>query len=137
MPRYEWDDSFSVNVKEIDHQHKSWLSIINDLHETLIKGDIKKLDKATENSLDAMQEYALTHFAYEERYMEEIGYPELSEHKKRHREFFSRIQQYNADIKSGKLILSTGLMKTLINWLRGHILEEDKKYTLHNSNCLE
>lgn len=133
MPRFEWNDGFSVNVEELDHQHKKWISIINDLHEILISGNVSVLQKATEDSLDAMLEYALMHFAYEERYMEKIGYPGLLQHREKHLEFKSTMLGYYTDIKSGTLILSTKLMKTLINWLKNHILEEDKQYAQYNS----
>ena len=35
MALINWDDSFSVNVAEIDQQHQTLVSMINDLNESI------------------------------------------------------------------------------------------------------
>jgi hemerythrin len=35
MPIIEWADALSVNVKEIDDQHKRLIDLINNLHDAM------------------------------------------------------------------------------------------------------
>ena len=127
MPKIVWEEKFSVGVKEIDEQHKKWISIINDLHDSLISG--QGFDEITGKSLKAMADYAAYHFAFEEDHMKSIGYPDLEEHRKIHRNFMERIHQYQQDDESGKIVLNTEIMKVLMDWLTNHILTIDQKYT--------
>ncbi len=126
MPHIVWDDSFSVHVKEIDEQHKKWIGIINDLHDSLIKGE--GFEEITGKSLRAMEEYGIFHFSFEEQYMAEIGYSDLASHKHEHDEFLKKISQYVQDEAAGKLILNTEIMKMLKGWLVNHILQCDMLY---------
>ena len=67
MPRIEWEESFSVNNNEIDDQHKKWIAIINELHDSMMKGDISL--STTLNVMKSMKEYVKYHFEYDEEYM--------------------------------------------------------------------
>lgn len=133
MPRIEWDHSFSVNNDEIDKQHKKWIAIINDLHDSLIKGNINEIDYSAMEAMKSMREYVKDHFTYEEDYMKSINYPDLAKHQNIHSKFYVQISEYYDDLKSGKLVLNTRIMKILMNWLKDHILNEDKKYNIFAS----
>ena len=36
MSLIEWTEKFSVDIDEIDKQHKKWISIVNDLHDSIM-----------------------------------------------------------------------------------------------------
>ena len=129
MSKISWNDSFSVKNDEIDAQHKRWIVMINDLHDVLLQDSFDNLQKITMQTLDAMNEYVRYHFSAEEKYMQKIGYPGLSSHKKIHEQFYLRIVTLHGDIQAGKLVLNTEIMKTLTAWLQEHILNEDMKYS--------
>ena len=126
MPRIEWEESFSVNNDEIDDQHKKWIAIINELHDSMMKGDISL--STTLNVMKSMKEYVKYHFEYEEEYMRKINYPGFAEHQGLHGKFYVLINQYYNDIHSGKMVLNGEIMSILVNWLKDHILHTDKKY---------
>ncbi len=132
MSKIEWDDSFSVNNIEIDDQHKRWIEIFNEMHESLITGN--NTTRQTSEILKAMHEYTLKHFSFEEEYMRIIGYPHAIEHHRLHKDFDNRIFAYNKDIQEGKIVLSTYIIKLIKNWLLDHILIEDKKYAAYAEN---
>lgn len=127
MPEITWDETFSVKVEELDAQHKKWIGIMNQLHNCLMKPD--GLHEITVKTLDAMVEYGIFHFSFEEDYLRQIGYPNLAAHKKEHDLFLNKIMQYRDAERAGKLVLNTEIMKILQNWLQEHILREDKKYS--------
>jgi len=62
MAYIDWQDDFSVNVKEIDEQHKMLIEMINSLHEAMLANKARDLQKQTVNR---MADYAIKHFALE------------------------------------------------------------------------
>lgn len=128
MSTIEWEDSFSVNNPEIDEQHKKWFAIYNDLHESFSKGDTDEYSAISAGALEKMQDYSRDHFGFEEAYMRKIGYPDIVAHRRAHRDFDTQIYEYNRDIREGRLVLNTMLIKIIRNWLLDHVLGEDKKY---------
>lgn len=130
MPRITWSDEFSVSNQEIDEQHKKWLEIINELHDTLMQGKPEDLSQITGKTFKAMEDYVKIHFSSEEEIMRKIKYPGLPEHKVIHEKFMARIVRYRKDFESGNMVLNSDIMKILTNWLQDHILNEDKKIGL-------
>jgi len=114
----------------LDEQHKQWINIYNELHEKMISYQRDNSISMAPDALQSMQEYAKYHFTAEEEYMDKIGYPDFAMHRRLHKDFDSNIFQYNQDIRDGKLVLSSEIMKELKNWLLKHILIEDRKYCL-------
>ena len=127
MALIQWDDSFSIGVEKIDAQHKTWISTINDLHDALTEKKSDNLTEKTNNAIDAMWEYTRFHFKTEEAYMKSINYPDLPRHQAIHDKFSLDVLKIHNDVKDGKMVLSTTVMKMLTNWLQEHILKEDKK----------
>ena len=84
-----------------------------------------------ENVINELISYTGTHFADEEKLLNEINFPDLDEHKKLHSFFTHRIEQFRKDYSSGDLELSTHIMEFLWGWLLEHILMADKKYGEH------
>lgn len=128
MPRIEWDNSYSVQNDEIDAQHKKWFEMFNDLHETLLSREPKDYNSITENALQSMKDYALNHFGFEEEYMRSINYPDLEHHQAIHKQFAQKIDEYQNNFRAGRLLLNSEIIQVMKDWLRSHILEEDKKY---------
>ena len=130
MSKIKWDDTFSVNNAELDAQHKKWLDIINDLHDSLIKDEAGDYRETAEESVKAMKDYVRFHFDEEEKYMRNINYPDLSSHKEIHAKFYDQTKCLYNDVMEGKLVFNTEIMNALTNWLQDHILNEDKKYSM-------
>ena len=129
MALIDWIEKFSVNVDEIDEQHKKWIGIINELDDALTKG---KGRTVLGKIFQEMVEYINFHFSEEEKLLREIDYAHYNEHKLIHDRFKQKIAKLEMDFESGELILGTQVMSILKNWLEDHILIEDKKY----STCL-
>lgn len=129
MALIKWDESFSVGNTEIDEQHKKWIAIYNNMHEGLTGGGSSNLANLAANSLEEMHDYAKNHFQFEEEYLKRINYPELVDHRRLHRDFENKIYNYTREIRDGKILLNTSIIKMIRNWLVEHILQEDKKYS--------
>ncbi|MDD5492479.1 MAG: bacteriohemerythrin [bacterium] len=125
MPFIEWDEKYSVNVKEIDDQHKELFQIINDLDDAVSGG---KAQDIIETTVHKMINYAKTHFATEEKYMTKFNYHDLPEHKTEHDKFNIKVLEMNGRLKTGVYIMSTEISRFIKDWLTHHILVTDKKY---------
>ncbi len=126
MALIEWDDSLSVNVKEIDAQHQKLVMAINELNEEMRLG---KGQDALNKILKDLISYAATHFKTEETYFNKYGYPDTERHKKEHTDFVAKVSDVKERLENGKLFLSLEVMKFLSGWLRNHIKQADKKYS--------
>ncbi len=134
MSFLNWTDEMSVNVKEIDNQHKKMIKIINKLYNAMEK---RKPRDVLENVLDELIEYADIHFGTEEKYFEKFGYTKKKEHRKEHKDFVVKVLDFRKGYREGRLLLSADIMEFLKDWLKTHIMGSDKKYSkLFNKNGL-
>lgn len=127
MPLMEWDESFSVNVVEIDGQHKVLVGMLNDLHDAMRQGKGKEILADVLRKLTA---YAGYHFATEEKYMTQYGYPGYQLHKREHEKFVEKVKKFQDDFNAGKVLLTNEVMNFLKDWLVNHIKGTDKKMGL-------
>jgi hemerythrin len=125
MPLIKWNDSFSVNIVEIDLQHQKLVSLINELNNAMLQGMGKA---ALTNILNELVAYTVNHFSIEEKYFAQYQYPNSDSHKKEHLVFVEKVASFKKDFDSGKLGLSIEVMNFLSNWLQTHIKGSDKKY---------
>lgn len=125
MALMTWDDKFSVNVKEIDNQHKRLVEMLNELHSAMSVGKGKD---ALGKVLQSLIDYAASHFATEEKYMTKFNFPGYAQHKTEHDKFVKQVLDFQAGFNSGKLALSTEVLQFLKDWLVKHIQGTDKKY---------
>jgi len=126
MSFMDWSDNLSVNIKELDEQHKKLLALINELHEAMKSGRGKEV---TEKTLGGLIQYVGTHFSTEERLMEKHSYPGFLAHKGEHAKLTKQATDIQSQFLQGKAVVNVELMNFLKSWLQNHILGTDKKYT--------
>ena len=126
MALINWNDSLSVNVAEIDQQHKRLVSLINELHDAMRQGKAKDVLGKIVNSLIS---YTSIHFKTEEKYFDQFGYPETDAHKKEHADFVEKVTEFKQGFEKGSLGISIEVMSFLSSWLKNHIKVTDKKYS--------
>lgn len=122
----EWSDDYLVGIGAIDHDNKVLFILVNRLHNE-IKGS--RGEDAVGEALDGLIEYMDTHFAREEQYMDECGYPERVQHAKKHRKFASAVHSlktlFDADPEQ---LSSSRILEFLKDWPVNHILKSDMDY---------
>jgi hemerythrin len=129
MPNVSWDETFSVGSPIIDRQHQKLIDLINNLHQVLMEEDrTGRLADAKARTIDALMEYGMQHFETEEEYMQEMNYPELDEHRKEHRIFIENLNRYRAELTTAYEVRTSQVMKIMTDWLRDHLLNQDRKY---------
>jgi len=126
MALINWNETYSVKVKEIDVQHKKLVNIINELHDKMKEGKGKEV---VEKLLAELLDYTVFHFSFEEKLLNINNYPEHKTHAKLHADLMEQVQVFRNKVKSGNSLLSLELMNFLKKWLVEHILDSDKKYS--------
>jgi len=121
---FQWKDTYSINHKEIDSEHKKLFVIALKALDTPKNGKKKYIRK----TLIELNKYMREHFRNEEKFMCSINYPGYEAHKRIHNEI---IEQINIIIKKIPTLLIEDFEKILIEymdiWLINHILTEDSK----------
>ena len=121
-----WDNGYSVNVQEIDKQHKVLIDIINKLHDAMKVGKGKEVVGETLNELVT---YTVFHFGHEEKLFSGNGYADANSHKAEHRKLIEQVQTLQNDFNNGKTLITMEIMHFLKDWLANHIMVTDKKYS--------
>ncbi|MDH4128104.1 MAG: bacteriohemerythrin [Spirochaetota bacterium] len=124
-PLFVWDNSFSVNIKEIDRQHRVLIDLINDLHSSMTRG---KGNLVLRDILESLEQYTIKHFSYEENLMKENKYSGYDDQSIQHHKFEEKIAKTKEDFASGKLAISNEVLEFLKDWLSKHIKVTDMKY---------
>ncbi len=135
MALFDWSDDLSVNVAEIDLEHKKLIAMINELNDAMRE---RKANEVLGKIIEGLLDYTLTHFAKEENYFEQFNYSSALDHKKEHTAFVEKVKDVQKGFEEGRLLLSLDIMNFLKDWLKNHIQGTDKKYTAHfNENGLK
>lgn len=127
MAKINWDESYSVNVKIIDSQHKKLFSLLAEL-EDLFARDREDF-AALEDIIFDLGAYVQFHFGEEEKYFAEFNYENAAAHKKQHQLYVDKIKEFRLSC----LEKDPGLFKKMLDfvedWIANHIKISDKKYS--------
>lgn len=135
MPIMSWKDDLSVNVAEIDTQHKKLIGLINDLFDAMSQ---KKSREILGSIINGLTDYTVTHFSFEETQFDKFKYAGTFSHKKEHKDFVDKVNGFRNKFNAGNLSLSIEIMQFLKDWLLNHITVIDKKYSrFFNDNGLK
>lgn len=123
IPKFEWKPSYSVGIKSIDQQHMELFRIVNKLAEA-ISG--KNAKGAAANTMHEMSMYIGQHFNFEEPLLEK--HPQFDQHQLEHLQFIETTLDFQDRFAHRDQKLHIDMLNFLINWLKTHILDMDKKY---------
>lgn len=119
------DEKYSVNIGDIDEQHKGLIGIINEVYRAKVENQSRK---TIAGILEKMADYTKTHFRAEEELMAEHGFSELEPHRKAHRFFVAKVVEFNRDFSINDDSIIESMLEFLKEWLLTHIMEMDKRY---------
>ena len=120
-----WKEQYRLGIVAIDVQHRALLDLTNKLHKAAMRAeDAADIDSAMEDLLN----YATFHFTFEERMMENCGYPFFEEHRKTHSELLDQLKGLLAYVADGQMELNERVMNFLQGWLTHHIVSSDRYY---------
>lgn len=122
---YEFTEDCMLHIDAIDEEHKRLFQMINEAFELVEKTE--DVTAIGQSLIANLKDYAATHLAHEEAYMESIHDPELPLQKTEHAAFAKTINEFKLDTTSprnAKRSLNE-LLTYLVHWLYHHILSSD------------
>ena len=133
---FEWTKDMSVGEATIDAQHERLLGQVNTLIDAMVFG---AASKEVAEAMHFFEQYIDEHLAYEEEYMEKLGFADIAEHKKKHDEFRAKYAAFKANLQGGHtsetmLVEIEGFLGW---WWVNHIGHEDKKYYLAGKKSVQ
>ena len=119
-----WDKTLSVEVEEIDEDHRILVNLFNILNHSVTEGDAPDYLEAV---LEELISCTVWHFRHEERLMLKYDYAGLAEHRAEHRELIKSAKELQQKfLKAGRIVVHEDI-EFLEHWLTEHILVADMK----------
>ncbi len=122
----QWSPECKTGFDEIDSQHRLLFAISNELLD--IENPVKQQDEV-KYLLHHLIDYVDKHFKTEEEYFSKHSYPGIKDHKERHIDISKQIRQVVTESKN-MTELKEHLDTMLDQWIRVHVLIEDKKFSV-------
>lgn len=124
MKELTWGRVLSVDIDEIDEDHKKLVAIFNTLGTALQQKESRVYIEAI---LEELINCTVWHFSHEERLMIRYQYPEYDVHKLEHAELIDSVRKLQQEILQSEESLSEDHVIFLERWLTEHILTLDMK----------
>jgi hemerythrin len=131
MLEFEWNDDFSVGVRQFDNHHQHLMSLINKTSAACLNN---RQAQNFEAIIGELIDYVVYHFAAEENLMKAHAYPGTGEHVNEHVQFTRRVLVFQRGLAKGSGEYTIDLVDLncfLVNWLTHHIMEVDRKYGVY------
>jgi len=119
-----WGDILSVEVDEIDEDHRKLVNIFNILNHSVTEGESPVYLAAV---LEELINCTVWHFSHEERLMLKYGYEEIEEHKADHQELIKSAKKLQQEILQADKPVADEDIEFLERWLTEHILTADMR----------
>jgi hemerythrin-like metal-binding protein len=121
----EWDDRYSVNIANIDENHKRFFDIIN---KAILVGQHRNRQEELAEALSEVIQHASRHFIIEEICMIKFAHPEYESHREEHLNFTTKTIAYLERVVKGDPDVEDEIFMYLRPWLADHIQGVDRKY---------
>ncbi len=117
----EWKDEYSVQVPEIDREHRILLDYVTGVEDAFQSGSPPVLD-----AIGRLLSFAVTHFTFEETVMRIQGYRDLDAHFTGHQQFLDKLRALEEQAREQRLPADAPSM--LRSWMERHFLADDRYY---------
>jgi hemerythrin len=119
-----WDKTMTTGVPLVDNEHEELFRQVAKLHEAMLAG---KGRNEIQKIMTFVGDYVVSHFAHEEKFMDDYRCPAAAANKAAHNQFIAKFKELQARFDSagasGSLTLE--IHDTLKNWLITHIRQID------------
>ena len=117
-----WDHTLSVQIQEIDEDHRRLVDLFNILNHAVAEEEAANYIEAI---VEELINCTVWHFSHEERLMLKYGFAGLGEHKSEHQELIESAKALQNRLLQEGATPSGEDIEFLEHWLTGHILGAD------------
>lgn len=128
---FAWNKEYSVDNEEIDNQHKKFFEIGEKVSNIIFANEASYRKEDVMSILYELKDYTRFHFSFEETLMKKYGYAHYETHKNEHNLFVEKIKKIEgSDTENLPEETIIELINFIFEWISGHILKSDKKYSV-------
>ena len=107
-----WHDDLRLGFAPMDATHEEFLALVDAL--------LAAPDAAIADALAAVHAHSLEHFAAEERWMDETGFPAAECHRNEHAAVLASMEGVGRKVAAGNVDAARRLAQALTEWFPGH-----------------
>ncbi|MCM8857789.1 MAG: bacteriohemerythrin [Candidatus Thiodiazotropha sp.] len=119
-----WSNTLSVEVDEIDEDHRRLVDLFNILNHAVADGESADYQEAV---LEELISCTVWHFKHEERLMLKYAYEELAAHKTEHQDLIESAKALQQQFLQADKRIANKDIEFLEHWLTEHILVADMR----------
>ena len=128
MKDLTWNSMLSVQVNEIDDDHRKLVDLFNMLNHAIADGEAANYIEAV---LEELISCTVWHFRHEERLMLKYQYTDFAEHKAEHQDLIESARRLQQKLVKEDIPPSDEDILFLEHWLTEHILTADMDLGRH------
>lgn len=122
----QWIQEWESGQPEIDVQHRMLVAMANEYFAVALNPRTKPDDAL--NMLASSLRELVSHFEFEERLLEQIGYPNVEQHRRIHLELLAKAATLRESYQEGKIKLPSFVSFLVDDVVIAHMLQEDQLY---------
>ncbi|MCU7805830.1 MAG: bacteriohemerythrin [Candidatus Thiodiazotropha sp. (ex Lucinoma borealis)] len=119
-----WSNTLSVEVDEIDEDHRRLVDLFNILNHAVADGESADYQEAV---LEELISCTVWHFKHEERLMLKYAYEEFAAHKTEHQDLIESAKALQQQFLQADKRIANKDIEFLEHWLTEHILVADMR----------
>ena len=127
MLKFEWEDEFVIDGGQIDEEHRKLIDMANEVF--AVEDPSANCDEIIE-LVKSLYRYMETHFEHEERFLKEIEYPWLEEHRAKHRQIAKDMTAALRERRDLDTYLNK-LRHMMLDWVIQHIAHDDQECSVY------
>jgi hemerythrin len=128
---FTWIDDYSMQIDEVDAQHKQLIAYLNQLFDQTSFQHNKDKIKLI---LDDLLVFTDNHFATERCYMEKYKYPDIVNHTKEHSILKEKLVTIEDRLNTSNFNLALEILLFIKQWLVIHLTDTDQKFYKYLKN---
>jgi hemerythrin len=122
---FDFDAEFRLGIDSVDSEHVKLIDMLNQVHILLSEG---KKSEAVAYFRETLSGYVNEHFANEEQFMSEIGFPGIDDHKKIHDNYRQSFNDLLPLIETYDDAAFRSALTDAFTWIISHIGRTDRRY---------
>lgn len=119
----KWDTGYEKGIPQMDNNHREFITLVNQLHDCEDAEFHKRLCKLVDHTRE--------HFAQEDRWMDETGFPPIKIHVNEHKRVIHMLDGALEMAQQGELGSTRQTVERLRDWFHHHAESMDNALALH------
>lgn len=124
MALIEWREEYATGISGVDHEHQELIALINSVYEMLADSSDKT---KIINCLGDIYGSISSHFALEERWMEQHNYDDYKAHSEDHERLLDDIGDITDEVEASHELNEKQLHEKLNDWFLNHFKTHDAR----------